>query len=115
MRPLSEKVMKVAGIQCDAKGCNWENMEVPLDEYYKWVNMECPKCGSNLLTMEDYLKVNKIKDTLDRAGEVPILGHLLHGIVFLENLFPKNRITMKMNGSGRVWRKDTGEEIFENM
>lgn len=44
----------VAGIKCDNPDCDFADMSVPYNEYDKWLNKPCPKCGANLLTQKDY-------------------------------------------------------------
>ena len=43
----------IKGIKCDNVRCDYRDMEVAFDPD-KYLNMPCPKCGSNLFTPEDY-------------------------------------------------------------
>jgi hypothetical protein len=46
--------LAIKGIKCDNKDCDYVNEDVSVSDYEKWLNKPCPKCGSNLLTQEDY-------------------------------------------------------------
>lgn len=45
--------MEISGIKCDARGCDYRDDDAKYEEYEKWLNKPCPKCGANLLTGED--------------------------------------------------------------
>jgi hypothetical protein len=50
-------------IVCDNKQCDYkiENLTGdPNQETFKYVNMPCPQCGDNLLTIEDYMQSKKV-------------------------------------------------------
>ena len=42
------------GLTCDNESCDWEDRSILIEDYEKWLNASCPKCGQNLLTQEDY-------------------------------------------------------------
>lgn len=46
--------VKIKGIKCDNKCCDYKNTSVCVEDYKEWVNKPCPKCGSVLLTESDY-------------------------------------------------------------
>jgi len=46
--------LNVQGIKCDNKDCDYREANIPVEEYIKWLNKPCPKCGANLLTQADY-------------------------------------------------------------
>jgi DNA-directed RNA polymerase subunit RPC12/RpoP len=48
----------VTGIKCD--NCDYRDDSVPFEDYQKYLNKECPKCKSNLLTQSDFDLCNKI-------------------------------------------------------
>lgn len=47
---MSEK----CGIKCDSEKCDYYDETVLHSELEAWINKPCPKCGENLLTLEDY-------------------------------------------------------------
>jgi hypothetical protein len=49
--------MTGGGLKCDNPDCDWIDMSIPMKDYKKWINAPCPKCGSNLLTKQDYKMV----------------------------------------------------------
>lgn len=42
-----------SGLKCDAPNCDWKDESISFDDFEKWLDAPCPKCGSNLLTEED--------------------------------------------------------------
>ena len=48
-------IMEFKDIKCDNAKCDHYE-EVDFEDYPKYVNKPCPKCGDNLLTREDYNK-----------------------------------------------------------
>lgn len=46
--------MVIKGIKCDNPNCDFLDTSVLYEDYPKWVNKSCPKCGANLLTKKDY-------------------------------------------------------------
>jgi hypothetical protein len=49
-----EQIVKIEGIKCDNPNCDYRNDDVAFEDYSKWINASCPKCGENLLTEQDY-------------------------------------------------------------
>lgn len=45
------------GLKCDNPNCDFVDMSIEIEDYDTWVNKPCPKCGANLLTVEDYKAV----------------------------------------------------------
>ena len=58
------------GLKCDNPECDYVNMDIPRNEYEKWVNKPCPKCGENLLTEEDYMKSQFLESLIDMVNEM---------------------------------------------
>lgn len=52
------EITKCGGLKCDNPNCNYEDMDIKVEEYKDWVEKPCPKCGWILLTKKDY-KVSK--------------------------------------------------------
>ena len=48
------EIRKMGGLQCDNPNCEWSNMEIKIEDYKKYINYKCPKCGENVLTKKDY-------------------------------------------------------------
>ncbi len=40
-------------LKCDNEKCGYVE-SVPMDKWMEYINKPCPKCGENLLTIEDY-------------------------------------------------------------
>lgn len=57
--------VNISGIKCDNSECDYRDDSVSFDDYPNWVNKECPKCGQNLLTQEDYDECLKVIDAVD--------------------------------------------------
>jgi len=87
-------------VKCDALGCDWKHENLDLNYLQFWLNVPCPKCGSNVLTEKD------IKNIL-------ILNWLLGSKVirFLNWIGKKfgckiKRYKVKMNGTGTMELED---------
>lgn len=52
--------LKIGGIKCDNPNCDFRDDSVLVDDYKKWLNKPCPKCGANLLTKKDYKMTKRI-------------------------------------------------------
>lgn len=61
------------GIQCD--NCDWVDATIPVKDMEGWINLPCPKCGSNLLTIEDYNGMIMFLAAVDIVNEMD-LSHL---------------------------------------
>lgn len=91
--------LNIHGIQCDA--CDYSDMSVKVEDYPKWVNKPCPKCGENLLTEADYNNVKMMMEFAKLANSVIPPSEVEEEPV---------RISVKMNGTG-----DMDFEIKEEM
>lgn len=85
--------MSIYGIKCDNSNCDFNDMNVKVDDYENWLNKPCPKCGENLLTENDY------KSTL----------FLLKMVEVANSIFPQRddneedvTMTINMNGTGEM-------------
>ena len=61
--------LKISGIKCDNKACDFKDMSVKREDYDTWRNKPCPLCQSNLLTDADYnlmLKMEKASDFINK-------------------------------------------------
>jgi ssDNA-binding Zn-finger/Zn-ribbon topoisomerase 1 len=66
MRKLIEK-LQGSMIECDNPNCDYNIPYIEGEKDYSllFLNKACPKCGENLLTMEDYLQHKKLMQTVD--------------------------------------------------
>lgn len=44
----------ISGLKCDNPNCDYVDPNIPFEEYEKYVNCPCPKCGQSLLTPQAY-------------------------------------------------------------
>lgn len=53
---MSEQNLKLhsTGLKCDNPKCDWKDETIAIADWKNWINAKCPKCGENLLTLEDY-------------------------------------------------------------
>lgn len=42
------------GLICDNPSCDWTDKTILPENFPLWINKPCPKCGDNLLTLEDF-------------------------------------------------------------
>lgn len=89
--------IKVGGIKCDNKECDFKDMGVLYEDYPKWLNRPCPKCGSNLLTQQDFDTVKVLMDMTDIVNEV------MPEVAEDEELF---RMSANFDGTGKVLFSD---------
>ena len=89
-----EKIMvDIKGLKCDNPKCDYMDYEIPFEDYPNWINVPCPKCGSNLLTQEDYdisVSIIKAAELLKRCSG-PIDPNA-----------PLAKMKVHLNGSGQV-------------
>ncbi len=51
-------------LKCDKEGCDYRT-NVPFENFPQWIGAPCPKCGTNLLTDEDYQRAKLVMDSMD--------------------------------------------------
>lgn len=81
---LSDMGINIGGLKCDNSQCGWSDMTIKFEEYKKYLNSSCPKCGENILTEDDYnetcniiksmvvfqkMDSNSIQNIIDRMSE----------------------------------------------
>lgn len=90
---MNQLKMIVGGIKCDNKECDFKDMDVLFDHYDKWLNKPCPKCGSNLLTQQDFDTIKVLMDITAIVNEcMPEVGED-------EDLF---KMSVSLNGTGKA-------------
>ena len=60
--------MNIIGLKCDNPDCDYNDDTIPFEDYEKYINKPCPKCGENLLTQEDY------DETMDLMGAMDMIN-----------------------------------------
>lgn len=85
--------LKIQGIKCDNPNCDFKDESVKVEDYDKWLNKPCPKCGAILLTKAD-MTTTKI---------------LMNMVKVANKILPKRKdyekvveSDIKMNGTGKV-------------
>ncbi|ACA57445.1 hypothetical protein HYH96_17815 [Clostridium botulinum] len=85
--------LNIKGIKCDNPECDFRDDNVQVEDYDKWLNKSCPKCGANLLTQADYDNTKAI----------------LEIVKITNSIFPKRKdneeiVTGKieMDGTGKI-------------
>jgi hypothetical protein len=48
------EITKCGGLKCDNPSCDYEDMNIKVEEYKDWVEKPCPTCGWVLLTKKEY-------------------------------------------------------------
>lgn len=74
-------LLNISGIKCDNPNCDYRNNEVRFEDYAKWIDKPCPKCGQNLLTQQDYnfcLNMMKQVDVINNVIEDKIQDGALY-------------------------------------
>lgn len=52
--------VKIHGLKCDNPKCDYNNPDIKVEDYKKFVNSKCPKCGQILLTLSDFNAVQSL-------------------------------------------------------
>lgn len=87
--------MQVAGLKCDNPNCDYIDMSIRLEDYEKYLNAKCPKCGSILLTESDF---NNVQAMIEIAK---VTNGLFAG-VDLANKGEDKIVRVHMNGTGTM-------------
>ena len=66
----NKPLLVISGIQCDNPKCDFIDKSVKYEDYPKWLDKECPKCGENLLTKKDYDNCKTMMKIVDGAQSV---------------------------------------------
>ncbi|EKS4344819.1 hypothetical protein QB607_002815 [Clostridium botulinum] len=61
--------INISGIKCDNPECDFRDDNALLEDYDKWLNKPCPKCGANLLTQADYDNTKAIVEIAKTMNE----------------------------------------------
>ena len=85
--------INIGGIKCDNPNCDFMDMSVKVEDYDKWLNRPCPKCGENLLTDDDYRNVRFLLAIEKIANEIYPKIEEDESIV---------KATIDMNGTGNI-------------
>ena len=69
---------QISGLKCDNAECDYRDEDIPGSDYEQHINKPCPNCGENLLTQDDYDKVQQIQkqvmDLNDLFGDMKGMG-----------------------------------------
>ena len=85
--------LKIQGIKCDNPNCDFEDKAVKVEDYDKWLNKRCPKCGANLLTKADMTTTKILMGVIKAANKILPKRKDDEKIVEGE---------IKMNGTGKI-------------
>lgn len=84
---------EISGLKCDTPSCDYRDDSIKADNYERYINEPCPKCGESLLTQADYDIVQKylaIAESLNKVfGEVA-------------DDSPVVRVSLGLDGTGKV-------------
>ena len=79
------ELLSGCGIYCENKECDFIDLSVKITEVENWINKPCPKCGTVLLTQEQFdeqFNEDEISKGLDEALlEAGITDEMLKSIV----------------------------------
>jgi len=90
MDPYKTPILtSISGLKCDNPECDYKDETIDSVDYEQHINKPCPDCGENLLTQDDYDKVQQIQQ----------------GVSDLNSLFGD------MKGMGMPMGDDSGERV----
>lgn len=87
------------GIKCDNPECDYADQTVKIEDYKKWLNKPCPKCGSNLLTEADYKNVRLLVWLTNTTNKI---CNTTHKTTHDSSENEQSTIAFHMDGSGDV-------------
>lgn len=72
--------LEISGLKCDDYFCSYYNPDIKFEEYSKYVNAECPRCGANLLTEEAHQDAINTMKKIERINKFfrPIMKFFNH-------------------------------------
>lgn len=85
--------LNIKGIKCDNPECDFKDDDAKFEDYNKWLNKSCPKCGANLLTQEDF------DNTMMLLSMVHCLNEILPPLNNDKEIVTAN---IEMDGTGKV-------------
>ena len=99
-----------SGLKCDNSSCDWRDDNISPEVWHKYINAPCPKCGQNILTLEDFDKAMlffKVVSKVKQFHEKTWVGR------FLSWIGPKNKeratITYETHNNKVTIKKDNDE------
>ena len=98
---MNNEILKYTGggIKCDNSKCDFVDQSVRIQDYDKWLNKPCPKCGSNLLTQADYDNVQMLLKLVHIVNEnCPVTEEEIQN----NNSGKTTTMTFNFNGSGKM-------------
>lgn len=84
----------ISGLKCDNPDCDYRDDKVNRDNYLEYIDKPCPKCGSVLLTQEDYEAVVAL-EAIEASFDLDIPSDLL-------GLGGETNYEVKMDGTGSI-------------
>lgn len=97
---MKDSVIEIGhhGLKCDNPKCDYMDESIEPAVWDQYINRPCPKCGQNLLTLQDYtkailflLKVEKMKNFYEKTW----IGKLM-----AKTLKSRDRLHMTFNAHG---------------
>lgn len=104
--------LNISGLKCD--NCDYEDMSIPLEDYEKYIEKPCPKCGHSLLTQADYDQVMAMVQSVEIMNmfspeELDIIAANLSEEEINKALDVMNQLKLKKTGEA-----DDGREIWSS-
>jgi hypothetical protein len=62
----------ISGLKCDVEGCGYTDDDAKFEDYPKYLNKPCPKCGANLLTEADLKATQALTSMADWVNALGI-------------------------------------------
>lgn len=98
---MKDKIQLIeSGLKCDNIECNWENKTIHHKDYFKHIDRECPKCGENILTQQDYnsaMLFHSVVDMVNGMNEVEIETFNLEGLDLSSIISTDDKMLLEQN------------------
>ena len=85
--------VKINGIKCDC--CDWRDDTIVFDEYKKFINIDCPNCGSILLTKKEYNECLRIYKYVKYYNKLSNIFKWINPMYYYRLIFGDKRKTYR--------------------
>jgi len=93
-------LVKISGLKCDNPNCDYNDPSIKVEDYEKWIDAPCPKCGQSLLTQADY-------DTVQKILKITKFFSLFKLPNWMKKRSVECKVECELDGSGKMKIKST--------
>jgi hypothetical protein len=64
--------IKYNGLKCDNENCDYHNPDIKRKDFFSYINSYCPDCGDPLLTLNDYMNLVVVEESVKLANKMDL-------------------------------------------